>query len=417
MLRRVITFEGHRDRIWCVAWHPILPLLASCSTDKSIRLWDIPSSFTTTLDQPSTIEPSCTSKVQPCLPIVCSSCHACFGEDVHSRTIRSIAWSADGRRLAAASFDATISVWMISDTTNTWVCVYKIEGHENEVKSVSWHPSSTLIASSSRDKTVWIHESLKTDSQELIPEYSESEFFCAAVLDVKIVRWHPSEDIIVSGSYDDTIRIWGRVEDDWGHLQTLMGHESTVWGISFNKEGTKFASCSDDKTIFSLENYVLSSSSLGDKHSWNQQHQSATGLLTGKPIVLPPAVTGVFREALLRHLEQSPESQNTSVDGWRCESTLQGFHQRAIYYVDWHPNKNLIATGCGDNGLRIFSQRGNDLGDSNWDLVAHVKNAHTSDLNCVTWKPHAEGNGSHLIATAGDDNFIHIWQYDASDID
>ena len=33
------TLEGHTDRVWCVRWHPNGQQLASCSADRSIRLW------------------------------------------------------------------------------------------------------------------------------------------------------------------------------------------------------------------------------------------------------------------------------------------------------------------------------------------------------------------------------------------
>jgi WD40 repeat protein len=100
----------------------------------------------------------------------------------HKRTIRSIAWSPSGRTLATASFDSTVGVWeevtdaaegidgaehtddedgdvdMGSQGPTEWECVTTLEGHESECKSVGYSSDGALLASCSRDKSVWVWE-------------------------------------------------------------------------------------------------------------------------------------------------------------------------------------------------------------------------------------------------------------------
>ena len=138
-MQLLAELEGHQDRVWNVAWNPKQPLLASCSADKEVRLYHY----------------STTRKFTNATSISTG----------HKKTVRSVAWSPSGKTLATGSFDSTISIWERlegedgqHDSDADWECSATLEGHENECKAVAFSSSGSLIATCSRDKTVWVWE-------------------------------------------------------------------------------------------------------------------------------------------------------------------------------------------------------------------------------------------------------------------
>ena len=73
------TLEGHTDRAWCVAWEPQGRFLATCSSDRTARLW-----------APSRAAGGAWVTVAEL-------------EGVHNRTVRSVAWSPCGTSARCAT--------------------------------------------------------------------------------------------------------------------------------------------------------------------------------------------------------------------------------------------------------------------------------------------------------------------------
>ncbi|KAI8908014.1 WD40-repeat-containing domain protein [Gorgonomyces haynaldii] len=210
-MKLVKTLNGHTERVWTVQWSPNEDSLVSCSGDKSMRYWKRQSDW-------------------ELLTIV---------DTAHSRTVRSIRFSKDGHYLASCSFDATTCIW--EKVGSEFEALATLEGHENEVKCMSWS-SSNLLATCSRDKSVWIWEA-----------QGDGDFECIAVLqehkeDVKSVLWHPQEEILCSCSYDNTLKLYREEDDDWVCFQTLS-HNSTVWQMDFNKDGSQLVSVGDEGQV------------------------------------------------------------------------------------------------------------------------------------------------------------------------
>ena len=113
-----------------------------------------------------------------------------------------------------------------------------------QVKFVDWHPTKELLATCSRDKNIWIwdyDENLEFQCNEVLTGHSQ---------DVKMVKWVPQKEFqLVSASYDDTVKLWDCEDDEYFCKQTLSDHTSTVWSITFSKDGKLLMTGSEDLTI------------------------------------------------------------------------------------------------------------------------------------------------------------------------
>lgn len=332
------TLSGHTDRVWTLAWNPSGTLLASSGADKDIRMW------------------AKQGEQWLCVSIL---------RDTHDKSIRRLCWSPCGRYLASASFDSTVCLWRKESDEKSWTTVMNLEGHETEVKSVAWSHDGQYLASCGRDRTVWIWERAANDDGDVddAENWDCSDIRNDHTKDVKHIVWHPTENILVSCSYDDTLKFFHKDGHDWKCYQTLASHTSTVWSAAFSATGEFLASAGDDKTVRVWKNHAH------DK--------------------LP----------------------NVDPSSWKCISTIQGYHNRTIYDLSWCKYTDTIVSASGDNSLVFYSKTRDEIsGEDMFICIDKFSQAHDCDINSVSWNTKADG----LLATAGDDRLIKVWNFDKS---
>lgn len=214
--------HGHTDWVRSVAFSPDGKILASGSADHTVKLWDVSTG---------------------------REVRTCFG---HTEQVYSVAFSPDGNTLASGSTDCTIRLWDVRNGQ----CLQTLHGHTNQVFSVAYSPRTPMannpslpnlpdpgelrgfLASGSTDQTVRLWDNPTGQCCKTFTEHTNWVFSVAFSIDGKT---------LASASHDQTVRLWDVATGQC--CQICTGHTHLVSSVAFNPQGKMLASGSQDQTV------------------------------------------------------------------------------------------------------------------------------------------------------------------------
>ena len=304
----------HDSEIVAIAFSPDDTLLATGSAGSEVRIWDVES-----------------GRLRAEL-------------SGHTDRVTQVKFLPDGAHLMTCSEDKTCIAWELDSYTR----INTISAHRDRITGLSIARTGNLIATAGvEDKTVriWTWPDL-TELKTLEFEHK-----------ITAVSFSPTQDVLAIASMDYVIHLWDT--NSWkrkGKLEKHKKYEQTIWGIAFNRDGTRLASYG----LAALEGFDAESA-----HS------------RGSVIVRMGSDVFLWDMTTLRFLD-----------------SRQGFFP-SIKHAIFSPVDDILAVADGKQVQLI------DINDDNATSTEQINLGHVNSLDF--------SSDGELIATAGKDGLVRLY--------
>ena len=315
---------------------------------------------------------------------LCTNSYANFPSETllpHESNALELAFSADGKWLAADGNDHIIHIWDVSTASK----VHTLAGHEGRITGLAFRSNDELI-SASEDGTVRLWN---------VTEEREIRRYRAGLDQVTSMALSPDGQQVVLGVTDGSLRLW---EIDSGLLRRIFrGHVDVVLSVDFSSDGEQIASGSDDNTV---RLWDVSSGTLVETFVGHEERVWSVAMHPDGKLIASGSWDGTVR------LWKNEPTTGTADEAEGSNLPLATY-DRPVLSVAFSPNARLLAVGLAnserDNSVKFWDVAGQDVTKYQELRSFDAKSKHDLEF----------GPEGKLFATTGGENAaIRVWRAD-----
>lgn len=154
----------------------------------------------------------------------------------HADCIYAAAWSPDGKTLATASYDKLIKLW----DPETGAEIRTLKDHIDAVYSLAFTPDGKRLLSAAADRSVKIWNPATGERLYTLSEPTDG---------LNTVVLSPDGKLAAAAGLDKSIRIWRLGEKSAELLLAVISHEDAILDLAWSPDGKTIVSSSADKSI------------------------------------------------------------------------------------------------------------------------------------------------------------------------